>query len=411
MAKQKKRSPFLTIFLTVFLDMLGIGIIIPVIPVLFFAPDSAYFAAEVSQDTRSLLYGFLIASFPLFQFFGAPMLGALSDRYGRKPILLISLAGTLIGYLLFGVALWIQSLPLLFISRMLPGFTGGNISVIMSAISDISTAETKAQNFGIVGMAFGLGFILGPTLGGLLADDQIVSWFNASTPFWFTAILTVLNILVIKFLFYETLRQKRETPISLFRGVQQIAFSFSIPKLRKVFTVVLFFSLGFTLFTQFFAVMLIERFNYSESDIGILFGWTGIWIALTQGLLIRWVGKKIGYRKTIIVSMLILGVALASLLIPEQAFWFYIICPFIAIGQGLTSPNLTAVVSDQAGEEYQGEILGINQSMASLGSLIPPIIGGYIHTINGNLPLIGAATIVFIAWLTYLVLYKRLKEQ
>lgn len=410
MTKTPKRSPFLTIFLTVFLDMLGIGIIIPVIPVLFFAPDSAYFASEVTESTRSILYGLLIACFPLFQFFGAPMLGALSDRYGRKPILLISLTGTLIGYLLFGVALWIQSLPLLFLSRMLPGFTGGNISVIMSAISDISTAETKAQNFGIVGMAFGLGFILGPTLGGLLADDQIVSWFTASTPFWFTAFLTVINILVIRFLFFETLQQKRNTPVSLFRGIQQIALSFGTPRLRNVFTVVLLFSLGFTLFTQFFAVLLIERFDYSESEIGILFGWTGIWIALTQGLLIRIIGKKFGYRKTLIISMLILGCALASLLIPEQAFWFYIICPFIAIGQGLTSPNLTAVVSDQAGAEFQGEILGINQSMASLGALIPPIIGGYIHTINGNLPLIGAATIVFIAWITYIVFYRRLSK-
>ena len=281
----------------------------------------------------------------------------------------------------------------------------------MSAISDISTEENKAQNFGIVGMAFGLGFILGPTLGGVLADDKIVSWFNASTPFWFTSILTFINILVVQFLFYETLKVKRSTPVSLFRGIQQVAFSFREPKLRSVFTVVLLFSLGFTLFTQFFSVLLIDKFGFTESRIGILFGWTGIWIALTQGLLIRVVARKFGYRKTLIFSMLILGMALGSLLFPNEAFWFYIICPFIAIGQGLTSPNLTAVVSDQAGEEFQGEILGINQSMASLGALIPPMIAGYIYTFNSNLPLISAASIIFIAWLTYLLYYNKLAKR
>ncbi len=411
MSESKKKSPFLTIFLTVFLDMLGIGIIIPVIPVLFFDIEGGFFNAAISQDTRAILYGFLIACFPLFQFFGAPMLGALSDRYGRKPILLISLAGTFIGYLLFGIALWIQHLPLLFISRMLPGFTGGNISVIMSAISDISTEENKAQNFGIVGMAFGLGFILGPTLGGVLADDNIVRWFNASTPFWFTAVLTFINILVIKFLFFETLKTRRSTPVNLFRGIQQVGLSFKEPKLRSVFTIVLLFSLGFTLFTQFFAVLLIDKFSFTESKIGLLFGWIGIWIALTQGLLIRFIGRKLGHRKTLLYSILILCFAIGSLLIPSQAFWFYIICPFIAIGQGLTSPNLTAVVSDQAGKEFQGEILGINQSMASLGALIPPMVAGYMYTINSNLPLISSSVVVFIAWITYLIYYERLEKK
>ncbi len=407
MNQKSNKSPFLTIFLTVFLDMLGIGIIIPIIPVLFFDIDGGFFAQSVSADTRSILYGFLIACFPLFQFFGAPMLGAFSDRYGRKPVLLISLVGTLVGYLLFGVALYLQNLPLLFISRILPGFTGGNISVIMSAIADISTEENKAQNFGIVGMAFGLGFILGPTLGGVLADDQIVSWFTPSTPFWFTAILTLINLLVVKMLFSETLQNPRMTKINAFRGIQQVALSFREPKLRNIFTIVLLFSLGFTLFTQFFAVVLIEKFSYSESQIGILFGWTGIWIAITQGLIIRFVGKKLGHRKTLIFSMLILGIALALLLIPDKAFWFYVICPLIAIGQGLTSPNLTAVVSDQAGEEFQGEILGINQSMSSLGQLLPPIAAGYMNTLNSNLPLIAAAGIVLIAWLTYLLFYQK----
>jgi DHA1 family tetracycline resistance protein-like MFS transporter len=127
------------IFLTVFIDMIGVGVIIPVIPALFFKTESTFFASTVTQEWRSILFGFLIASYPFMQFFGAPALGALSDRFGRKPMIIISLIGTMVGYLLFGIAIHINSLPLLFFSRMLPGFTGGNISIIYYAIYDVST--------------------------------------------------------------------------------------------------------------------------------------------------------------------------------------------------------------------------------------------------------------------------------
>ena len=150
--------------------MLGVGIIIPVIPVIFFDPSSSFFAAEVSNTYRSVTYGFLIACFPFMQFFGAPLLGTISDRFGRKPILSISLLGTMVGYVLFAWAILQQNLILLFISRMIPGVMGGNIAIILSSIADISDEDSKIKNFGLVGMAFGLGFILGSTIGGLLAD-------------------------------------------------------------------------------------------------------------------------------------------------------------------------------------------------------------------------------------------------
>ena len=189
------------IFLTVFLDMLGITIIIPVIPALFFDADSLFFGPSYSMDDRSILYGILIAAYPFMQFFGAPLLGTLSDKYGRKPLLRWTILGSLIGYLLFGYAILTHNLILLFISRMIPGFMGGNISIIMSSIADVSSEENKAKNFGMVGAAFGIGFILGPSLGGVLADSELVSWFNHATPFWFTSLLTVINLLFVSFAF------------------------------------------------------------------------------------------------------------------------------------------------------------------------------------------------------------------
>ena len=403
------RSPLLPIFLTVFIDLLGIGIIIPVLPALFFGPDATVLGPDVSYQQRSIIFGFLIASYPIMQFFGAPVLGALSDRYGRKPMLMLSLAGTFIGYVLFAIAVERNLLFLLFFSRMLPGFTGGNISIIFSSIADVSDPNdpgSRARNFGLVGMAFGLGFIMGPTLGGLLADKSVVSWFTAATPFYFTAIITFINIVLVQFRFGETLRERRETAVSFFTGFRNIGKSFSDPRLRGIFGVVLLLSLGFTFFAQFFAVLLIGKFDYTERNIGLLFGWIGVWLTLTQGVTVRLLSRRFASESILRYSIVLLSAALAALLLPGQGWVFFVLNPFVAIFQGITSPNLTSVVSNQAGKERQGEILGINQSMQSLGQAIPPIIAGYINAIDQSLPIITAAVLTFAGWALYMWVFK-----
>ena len=167
---KKKVSPILAVFITVFIDMLGIGIIIPITPNLFLNPAQSILPPEFSEHSRNILYGFFAATYPFFQFFGAPILGTLADRFGRRKILQISLVGTFIGYVLFAFAIQSKLIWLLFLSRARPGCTGGNISIALAALADVSKPEEKAKNFGLVGMAFGLGFILGPTLGGILSS-------------------------------------------------------------------------------------------------------------------------------------------------------------------------------------------------------------------------------------------------
>ena len=380
--------------------MLGVGIIIPIIPAIFFERGSDIFAAGTSESTIAILYGLLLASYPVMQFFGAPMLGALSDRYGRKPILTISLIGTFIGYLLFGYALLTSKLWLLFVSRMIPGFTGGNIAVIYSSIADISDEKSRASNFGLVGMAFGLGFILGPTLGGLMGDSTVVSWFRHDTPFWFTAGLTLINIILVRTIYKETLKEKSNSKISLFTGIRNIATSFTRPHLRTIFAVILFMSLGFTFFTQFFAVYLIQEFSYTEKDIGLLYGWIGVWLAFTQGFLVRKL-KQVSPYKVVRYALFALPIAIGLLLIPRETWWFFVLNPLIALSYGMLSPNILSVVSMQASVTKQGEVLGINQSMQSLGNAIPPILGGLFLSMSGSLPLIAAVGFTTIAWLLF----------
>lgn len=396
------------IFLTAFLDLLGIGIVIPIIPALFFDPGSDFFAEGYSMDARSILYGLLVATYPIMQFVGAPILGALSDRHGRKPILMISLFGTMLGYLLFAAAIIWGNLPLLFISRMLPGFMGGNISILFSSIADVSDPSSKTKNFGMVGLAFGLGFILGPTIGGVLGDNTVVSWFNYSTPFLFTAVLTAVNILLVQYRFRETLKEKRETKINAFSGFRNVAKSFQTPQLRAIFTSVLFLTLGFSFFTQFFSVLLIEKFEFSTKNIGILYGWIGLWLAFTQGVTVRFLSRKFESYQILKFTPLFLAIALAALLLPEKGYGylFFFLNPFVATFQGITAPNMTTVVSGQAGPANQGEILGINQSMQSLGQAVPPLIAGYLNTLNGSYPIIAGAVFVFLGWVVYVGFFR-----
>lgn len=405
------RSPLLPVFLIVLLDMLGVGIIIPVLPALFMTPETSILPPDTSEAQRSIWYGYLVAIYPLMQFFGAPVLGALSDRYGRKPLLMLSLAGTLVGYLLFGWAIMIGNLPLLFISRALPGFTGGNISIVFSAISDLTVHRPaeRPKYFGLVGMAFGLGFILGPALGGVLADNSVVSWFDHSTPFWFTAILTFVNIGLLWMIFPETLSERRDSRLNFLTGFANIRKAFSSPNLRGIFVVSLFLSLGFSFFTQFFSVYLIHRFGMSVKDIGLIFAWVGLWLIFTQGFTVRRLSAKFKSAQLLRYTILFLSIAIPMVLLPENPWNILWVNPLIATFQGITAPNLTAVVSAQATPQEQGEILGINQSMVSVGQTLPPVIAGYLSSVNGSYPILAGGVMIFIGWLVFMAIQSRLK--
>ena len=402
--KEKKFS-ILPIFLVILIDMIGIGIIIPILGPLFLS-SNIIFSDSVSFATRTIILGLLIASFPLAQFFGAPILGALSDKYGRKKLLIISLAGTFIGYIVFGIGIVTHNLYLLFISRIIDGFTGGNITIAMSAIADVSSEENKVKRFGLVGMSFGLGMVIGPTIGGILADSHTVSWFNYATPIWFAAILCLINIALFIFNFKETLISCKIKKISLFTGFRHIKKAFTYIDLRIMFVFVLLFSFGFSFYTQFFQVFLIEKFQYTERDIGLFFGFLGLCIALAQGFVVRPISKRFKPYQILSISTLFAAITISLLLIPHRALGLYFIIPFMAIFTGLTMPNMNALISNLTSKENQGEIMGINQSFQSVGMAIPPLIAGFFAAIHFVLPVIVASILIFFAWAVFMLFFR-----
>lgn len=403
----KKKNPLVSIFITVFLDLLGLGIVIPIAAPLLLSVSEGMLPATMPFSTRSILLGLLLGIFSIAQFIGAPLLGTLADKYGRKKLLMLSVAGTLAGYLLFAVGIVERNIVLCFVSRALDGFTGGNISIAMSAIADVSEEKDKARNFGLIGMSFGLGFILGPFLGGILADPHLVSWFNFSTPYWFTSVLSIVNILVILTLFPETLRNRKDTRVSLTTGFKNFGKAFRDVRLRSIFGVLFLTVFGFNFFTQFFQVFLIQKFRYSVTDIAYLFGYIGLWLALTQGVLLRPLTKRFKPTPLVSASVLLCAFAFPVLLLPSQSWWLYVIVPLIAIFSGVNTPNLTALVSAEAGPEDQGSIMGMRQSVQSVAMAIPPIIAGFITTLDISLPIWAAACFTLAGWLVFELVFKR----
>lgn len=316
--------------------------------------------------------------------------------------------GTFLGYVLFAIGIITNQLWLLYFSRALDGFTGGNISVANSAIADMSTPETRANNFGIIGMAFGFGFVIGPYLGGQLADPSLVSWFNAATPFYFAAALSLLSLTVLTFLFKETLKSPSHQKVHLFMGFSHIAKSFQMKHLRAIFLVVFLHALGFAFYTQFMPVFLVQKFQMSSAQIGALFGFVGIWIALSQGLFTRIAGRYFSSEQTLRSSILLLAFILFVVPVIPSAGLLYLSQPFVAIFEGLTFPNTTAVVSKISKPSEQGESMGVTQSLRALGQAIPSLVAGFLVTINENLAILTGATIILLAWIIFVLSFRKL---
>jgi|SRR3989344_1493074 len=406
MLKRKiSNNPLPVILFTIFVDLIGFGIIIPIIPQLLANPASEFYLLGEGQTLKQgyILLGYLTAIFSIAQFLAAPILGQLSDRFGRKKILAISLAGTSISYVIFAAGILTKNIPLLFAARAFAGLTGGSISVAQASIADFTKPEHRSKNFGLMGAAFGLGFIVGPYLGGKLSDPTFISWFNPATPFWFAAALSGLNVISLMFIFPETNKYiQHGLSIVWSKSVVNIWHALKHPQLRELFTVNFLFNGGFTFFTTFFAVFLINKFRFTQGDIGTFFAFIGIWFAFTQAVIVRKLAGKFSEVQIVRVALIASAASVFLYFLPGSSLGLYLVTPILAVSNGLIFANLTALISKNADAGVQGEVLGINSSVTALAMMIPPVLSGYIAaSIKPETPIYVASVVIFFSALVF----------
>lgn len=397
---------------TIFLDVLGVGILIPVLPQLIYR---IFVPAGFSFNEGLIILGWLTAIYPLMQFFATPILGQLSDRYGRRPLLGFSLFGTAVGYVIFALAIITKNIPLLFVGRAIDGITGGNLSVARAVIADVSAPEHRARNFGLIGAAFGIGFVMGPYIGARLATPNLSvfglfntpSWFGPATPFWFTAILSLVNTVLLLVNLPETHQHiNHGLQIAWNKSVQNIVKAAQLPGLRTIFTSEFFFWGGFTFFTTFFQILLIQKLHFSVGNVGDFFAYIGICIALTQVILLPFALKHFKSHQILRVSLVANGLVLFLQLLPSTGGQLLLVAPLIAIFNGLTMANTSALVSLSASRKVQGEVLGIEASVQALAQAIPAAISGYIATIGINMPVLVGGSIMVFGGLIFNIFYR-----
>jgi MFS transporter, DHA1 family, tetracycline resistance protein len=409
MLKKLEGKSLPIVLFTIFVDLVGFGIIIPVIPQLLANPESNYFLLPAGKTIEQgyVMLGFLTAIYSIAQFIAAPILGQLSDRFGRKKILALCLGGNAISYIIFGIGILTRNIPLLFAARAFAGITGGSISVAQAAVADISKPEDRAKNFGLMGAAFGFGFILGPYLGGKLSDPTVLSWFNPSTPFWFAGILSLLNFLCLWVIFPETNKHiKHGMSIAWSKSVVNIWHALKHPQLRELFAVGFLFNAGFTFFTTFFAVFLINKFSFDQGQIGNFFAFVGLCFAFTQAVLVRKFSKY-GEVKVVRISLIASSLAVLLYFLPNSPLGLYAITPIMAIANGLIFANLTALISKNADASIQGEVLGINSSVTALAQMIPPVLSGYIAAaVKPETPIFVASAVVLSSAILFWLFYR-----
>jgi multidrug resistance protein len=368
-------SPLVIIFITVFIDLLGFGIIIPLLP----------FYAE-SFGASAFTIGLLGTSFSLMQFLFSPIWGRWSDRIGRKPIILVGLMGSCLSYLTLALA---GSLSIIFIARIIGGIAGANIPTAQAYIADMTTRENRARGMGMVGAAFGLGFIFGPAIGGVL------SHFSPTTPMWFASALCLANFIAAWLLLPES-RSVNESTKALGR-MEAFRHALQKPTLVVLLSVYFLVTMAFSWFEATFALFSEATFGYTASTIGFVFTFIGIVLSIVQGVLVGRVVKGIGERRLIPMAIFAIAAGIGLLPFAWNVVTLLGALGVLAIGMGFNSPACSSMVSRLSSADDQGGILGLASSIASLGRVVGPAFGGFLYDMYGSrTPYLTAALLMLI---------------
>jgi MFS transporter, DHA1 family, tetracycline resistance protein len=381
----QKKPQLAIIFLTIFIDLLGFGLIIPIVP--FYLEDMVHAPEQIGKIIATM-----IMAYSLMQFIFAPIWGRLSDKIGRRPVILISLAGTAVTHIWFAMA---TEVWMLYASRILTGIFAATIPSATAYISDITEDHNRAKGMGLVGAAFGLGFILGPALGGILSH-----FGGYRIPLFGAALLSFAAFIFAFIKLKESINPQTviQSDYSRYR-LTHIFKAFKNPRLGLLFAIFFIVTLSFANLETIFALYTERVFTFSALETGYVFAFIGVCSALMQGIFIGRLSKRFGEKKLITTATFILACTFLLLSLFDNLVFFLITIGFLAISLGMHNPSVLSLVSKNAGENERGGILGINHSFSALGRVLGPLWAGFFFDQVGiGFPFLSAGVLLLVAF-------------
>jgi MFS family permease len=377
----------LPLYLVVFIGFVGYSLMITVFTPLFLADGGGLLPESSSTAQRTLVLGGVLALYPLAQFVGAPVLGALSDRLGRRPVLLASLALSAVFYGGIALALHVQSLPLLIVACLLAGLAEANIAIAQSAIADVAPAASRGRLFGYVYLSSSLAYVVGPLGGGKLADPEVISWAGYGTPFLAVAGLLIATLAMTALRFRETHSPTPGTPLALGRAFANLGAAFAPGRLRPLFLGNFVLYLAIFGFFRVYPIYLVDHFGMSISRESEFIAWVAVPIVIANLGLVGWLSGRLDPRRLTIRFGIALAVCLAAVVLPrpEGALWFTLFACALALA--ICLPSMAAMISAAADPEHQGSALGSNQSLQVGAEGVSGLAGGGLAAISTTLPL------------------------
>jgi DHA1 family tetracycline resistance protein-like MFS transporter len=369
-----------TLFLIVFTDLVGFGLVIPLLP--FYA---VRFAASPQEVTA------LLAVYSLMSLFAAPFWGRLSDRVGRRPVLMVSMAASASAYLWLGFA---DALWMLFAARALAGVCAGNVATAQAYIADVTKPEERARGMGVIGAAFGLGFIIGPALGGFLAGTDPAT-ADLARPAWVAAGLSSLALLGTLFLLAESLPRERRGAGDKKGRARAILGALHRPVLAQLMSVFFLVMLAFSGMESTFALWAMRQYSWGPGQVAWVFAYVGLISAILQGGLIGRLTRRFGEERLLLCGLALIAVGLLVLPVAGQIPVLAVALTGLALGMGLMQPSLNSLISRRAGAAEQGEVLGVSQSVGGLARVLGPLAAGFLFgELGRNIPFLWGAALV-----------------
>lgn len=377
------------IYLVIFIDNLGASLIIPMLTPIAHDPVAGLIS-EGSEGFRNGLYGVALGAFSIAMFFGAPLLGALSDGLGRKKTLLLCLSGLAMSYVLLAYALVFKSLWLFIAGRLIGGFFSGSLPVAQASIIDVTEEKQRARYIGYIMFFVSLGYVVGPLIGGYLSDPALVPWFNLQTPFIFVAVLSVVNLLILLLVFQEQKADAKKRAMTLPNPIANLLDAFRIKDMRTYALLLLLMLVGWNTFFQFVGLYLTGELGFAQQEVSNFISWTGFGLAFAFLFLVGPAMKVLKPLSMVGLALVLMAFCIGGTLLNTNPYILYLLAVLGAVGFGMSYSGLMAQLSICVDASKQGSIMGMAAAIAAFSAGFSGFTFGFVANISVNAPIVSA---------------------